>query len=128
VGSGELASVLVIDDEPIVHGLIRRVLRDTPHTVVGEATDSQSGMTAWRALAPDVVIIDHLMPGTTGLDTAVSMLAEVPGQPIILFTATPDLPMFLEAEALGIAACVAKSDAASLPGVVAIVLGEPTAP
>ena len=56
---------LIIDDEPLVRRSLARALATKSHEV-NEAVDGQEGLTKWRALRPDVVFLDVLMPGLTG--------------------------------------------------------------
>jgi two-component system nitrate/nitrite response regulator NarL len=113
-----LASVLVIDDEPLVHRLVHRILRGTGHQIVGNAADGESGLHAWRAATPDVVILDHEMAGMTGIETATAMLADDPTQRIVLFTASPDPTLRDRAETIGISTCLDKRHATTLPEVI----------
>ena len=50
-----------------------------------------------RDLDVDVVVLDHRMPGLTGLETASQMLAEAPDLPIVLYSAFTDERMNAEA-------------------------------
>ncbi len=116
--------MLIVDDEIDMRLLVRVVLESARHgiEVVGEAVDGIEAVTAYEALnpppIPDVVILDNRMPGRTGIEVAELMLAEDPAQPIILFSAflTPELEA--QASALGISACVSKTDVERLPDLV----------
>src|SRR4051794_11297861 len=121
-----VATVLIIDDEPVIRELVIRLLGPTRHEVVGEAADSETGLALWRQHAPDVIVLDQMMPKVPGLEVARIVLAEKPTQPIILFTAYADRSVFIEAGALGVAACVSKTDVDFLPGMIGIVAAEPT--
>ncbi len=122
-----MATVLLVDDEPIMNRLVRQVLFPSHHVVAAEA-DGQAGLEAWRAYQPDVVVLDQMMPIMAGLEVARIMLSEQPDQAIILFTARADRELFHQAEAIGVAACVDKTDVLALAGVISIVTGEPTQP
>src|SRR5688572_17492796 len=58
--------VLVIDDEPIVRLALRRALEKRGHTVI-EAEGGKSGIQLWLNESPDLVFLDVLMPGQSGL-------------------------------------------------------------
>jgi CheY-like chemotaxis protein len=63
-----MASVLVVDDEPEIRTVLRRVLERAGHAV----TEAENGRKAVRALseAPiDLVITDIVMPEQEGMET-----------------------------------------------------------
>jgi len=63
------ATVLVVDDErPLVH-LVRSYLEREQFRVV-EAFDGRQALDAARAEAPDVIVLDLMLPGVDGLEVA----------------------------------------------------------
>jgi DNA-binding NarL/FixJ family response regulator len=64
-----MIKVLLVDDHPVVRQGLRTFLDLQPDiTVVGEASDGASGVTAAEDLHPDVILLDLRMPGSDGLD------------------------------------------------------------
>ena len=62
----EMATVLVVDDEPIVRDVVVRYLqRDGFDTL--EAGDGDAARTIIESGAPDLVVLDVMLPGTDGL-------------------------------------------------------------
>jgi two-component system, OmpR family, phosphate regulon response regulator PhoB len=62
----EMTTVLVVDDEPIVRDVVVRYLqRDGFDTL--EAGDGDAARTIIRSGAPDLVVLDVMLPGTDGL-------------------------------------------------------------
>jgi CheY-like chemotaxis protein len=114
-----MATVLVVDDDPTIRRLIARLLEGSDFEIVGEATDGNAAVTAFAEHEPDVVILDHMMPGITGLAAAEVMLAARPDQRIVLFTAYDDRALFDRAKGLGVSACLAKTDVRDLCDVLA---------
>jgi CheY-like chemotaxis protein len=109
-------SALIVDDEADVRFLIYRVLeRVEGLTFAGQASSGEEAIARWRELRPDVIVLDHRMPGLSGLETAKRILAEDPGQIIVLFTAYRDPAVEQAAAALGIRACLSKTEASRLP-------------
>jgi CheY-like chemotaxis protein len=76
------ASVLVIDDDPVVREFVAATLTDWGYAV-REAGDGPSGLAAFREWRPEVVVVDFVMPGMSGADVARTILEEQPGQPIL---------------------------------------------
>jgi two-component system, response regulator PdtaR len=58
--------VLVIDDETIVRRALGRALESKKHKV-SLADEGRVGLELWRTFDPDVVFLDILMPGLSGL-------------------------------------------------------------
>ena len=62
----EMTTVLVVDDEPIVRDVVVRYLqRDGFDTL--EAGDGDAARTIIETGAPDLVVLDVMLPGTDGL-------------------------------------------------------------
>lgn len=109
-------NILVVDDESDVRLLLFLVISKADHglRVVGEAASGPEALAMRRELEVDVVVLDHRMPGMTGMEAAVAMLAEAPDLPIILYSAFIDAAMAEEARTIGVRACVAKGDVKAL--------------
>jgi CheY-like chemotaxis protein/anti-sigma regulatory factor (Ser/Thr protein kinase) len=91
VGSGASGTVLVIDDDPNVHDLLRRSLPREGFRVEG-ATDGASGMERARELMPDVILLDVLMPGLDGWSVLTSLKEdpELSGIPVVMISMIDD--------------------------------------
>ncbi len=62
-----MAKILVIDDEPSIVNLVTAYLKPEGYEV-HTAMDGPSGLKAARALKPDLVILDIMLPGMDGLE------------------------------------------------------------
>ena len=62
-----MATVLVADDVPDVRELISLTLSPGPYTIL-EATDGNAAWTLIQKHQPEVVVLDVLMPGRSGLE------------------------------------------------------------
>jgi YesN/AraC family two-component response regulator len=113
-------NTLVVDDEADVRLLLQLIIDQENEglRVVGEAASGDEALRVRRGLDIDVVVLDHRMPGLTGLETASAMLAEAPDLPIVLYSAFTDDRMAAEAQAIGVRECVAKGDAPRLIAVL----------
>jgi len=85
--SDETISVLVVDDHPIMREGIRTVLSYAPGmVVVGEAADGESAIEQFRALRPDVTLMDLQMPNMTGVEAIEIIREEFPGAAIVVLS------------------------------------------
>ncbi|WP_436793587.1 response regulator transcription factor [Actinospongicola halichondriae] len=117
-----MTSLLIADDEEDMRLLLRMVIRvaNDGLEVTGEATTgSEAVQQALEATAPhDVIVLDNRMPVMSGLEAAVAILERRPDQPIILYSAHLDDAVRADAEAVGIRACLRKSEIEQLPELV----------
>ena len=109
-------NTLIVDDEVDVRLLVQLLISRENHglRVIGEAASGEQALQLRRELDVDVVVLDHRMPGLTGLETASKMLAEAPHLPIILHSAFTDARIEAEARAIGVRDCIPKGDGARL--------------
>jgi CheY-like chemotaxis protein len=78
--------VLVVDDEPEVREMVRRLLADGGWTV--RVADDRASALALVHQEPDLdlVLTDHRMPGGSGLDLASDLRALRPELPVVLMS------------------------------------------
>jgi DNA-binding response OmpR family regulator len=62
-----MATVLVVDDEPIVREVVVRYLEREGHDTV-EAADGDAARRLVERSEPDLIVLDVMLPGTDGLD------------------------------------------------------------
>jgi CheY-like chemotaxis protein len=113
-------TVLVVDDQDDMRLLVRTLIttENKGLSVDHEVSSGADAVEYLRDSEPTVVVLDHMMPGMTGLETARRILADRPEQPIVLFSAYLDERIVAEADAIGIRACVDKSDFRSVAAAV----------
>ena len=63
-----MAKVLVVEDDVDIRGLVENRLRRHGHRVVAVGSGEEALATIAEKGAPDVAVLDVLMPGMTGLD------------------------------------------------------------
>jgi CheY-like chemotaxis protein len=79
--------VLVVDDHPSFRRFARRLLEASGYTVVDEAGDGASALAAVQERRPDIVLLDVLLPDTTGFELAEAFAAD-PDGPIVVLTSS----------------------------------------
>ncbi|MDT0305534.1 response regulator transcription factor [Streptomyces sp. DSM 44917] len=85
-GAPEGARVLIVDDEPAVREALRRSLAFEGYAT-RTAVDGVDALAAVEGYAPDVVLLDVLMPRMDGLTTARRLRAQGERVPILMLTA-----------------------------------------
>ena len=83
-GSG---TVLVVEDEAIVRGMVRQVLKTGGYSVL-EAADGEEALRicAEPGRQVDLILTDIDMPGMSGIDLARRVQASCPGIPVLLMS------------------------------------------
>lgn len=119
--TSEATSVLLVDDEPDIRELARLYL-EMAGLEVNEAVDGSEALERFAAFnpppMPSIVILDNRMPGLSGIQVAEKMLLIHPEQVIVLFSAFLDRETQDAATAVGVTACVSKSDLKRLPQII----------
>jgi len=85
-------SVLVVDDEPMARTLLRLMLVRAGFDVV-EAEDGYAALDKLQEAAPDIMILDVMMPGIDGFTVCETVRASsnMSELPIIMLSAKTDL-------------------------------------
>ena len=82
------ARILVVDDEPVVTEVVERYLtRDGFEVAI--ADDGDRALILFQTWAPDLVVLDLMLPGTDGLEVC-RMLRKEGNTPVIMLTARGD--------------------------------------
>jgi DNA-binding NarL/FixJ family response regulator len=82
-----MTTILTADDHPLIRSGLAAMLAGEPDLeLVGEATNGEEALEQYRALRPDVVLMDLRMPVMDGLSATRAILAEFPDAKIIVLT------------------------------------------
>ena len=94
--------VMVVDDHPVVREGIRRLLQHFPEfDVVGVAGDGEEAIRLASEVAPDVIIMDVVMPGKGGVDACREIMDLMPDIGILMLTASTAPDAVIEGIAAG---------------------------
>jgi len=82
------ANILLVEDEPAIQELIAANLNRAGHHVV-RASDAESAQRIVREALPDLILLDWMLPGTSGIEFARRLRADERTRsiPIIMLTA-----------------------------------------
>ena len=79
--------VLLIEDHFLARVALHSVLSGHPQIqIVGEAGDGELGISMYRTLRPDVVVLDLRLPRTSGFDVITSLRKEFPAVRIVVLS------------------------------------------
>ena len=79
--------VLLVEDHFLARMALRSVLSAHPQIrIVGEACDGEAGLKEFRALSPDVVVLDLRLPRISGFDLIGKLRAESPTAHIVILS------------------------------------------
>jgi len=83
--------ILIVDDHPMMREALQTALADeTDMQVIGEASNGIEGVQMAVELAPDVIIMDLLMPGMGGLEAITAICAANQQAKILVSTSLED--------------------------------------
>ena len=83
--------VLLVDDDADVLVMLQAMLTSRSLDVVGLATSGEDAEQVAVVIAPDVAVVDYMMPGMTGFETATRIKAVRPQCVVVIFSALADL-------------------------------------
>ena len=104
--------VVLVDDHAVVRSGLRRVLEAaTDIKVVGEASNVRDAVFEVRAQKPNVIVMDVVMPGTSGIEGTPLVLHEAPEAKVLVLSMQDDPRYVREAFAQGASGYVLKEAA-----------------
>jgi DNA-binding NtrC family response regulator len=77
-----MVNILVIDDEPSVLDILRKILQLEGYEVI-TAANGEEGLELFRQFPCDLVITDMVMPVKDGLQTILDLRKEKPDIPVV---------------------------------------------
>lgn len=103
--------ILIADDHSSVRVLLRNILETVPHwNICGEAENGRLAVSLAQELGPDIMIMDLVMPGMSGLE-ATRRVLQFNGEARIILTTLHDFPSFVdEARKVGARGCFFKTE------------------
>jgi two-component system chemotaxis response regulator CheY len=94
-------TVLLVDDSMFARKVMVQVLTELGHHVVGEAADGMRVSELYRALRPDIVLLDIHMPERDGFDVLRELKQTAPEAKVILISSMKQLDIQARAKQAG---------------------------
>ncbi|MBV9410897.1 MAG: response regulator [Acidimicrobiia bacterium] len=83
--------VVLVDDDADVLLMLEVMLTKRNLDVVGLASCGADAEKVTKAIGPDIAIVDYMMPGMDGFETAARIKAACPDCVVVIYSALPDL-------------------------------------
>lgn len=106
--SREPITVMLVDDHALVRSAVRQALLAHDMEVVGEASTADEALTLAPQIAPDVLLLDINLPGTSGLGLLRELAPRLPNTKIVMLTVSDNRRDLLEAVRNGAAGYLTK--------------------
>lgn len=89
--------ILLVDDAAFMRMILRRILENQGHEIIGEGENGVMGLQKYKELKPDLVFMDITMPEMDGLSTITQIRNWDPNATIIVCSAMGQKPMVFQA-------------------------------
>jgi two-component system chemotaxis response regulator CheY len=100
--------VLICDDAVFMRTMVADILRNAGYEVVGEAETGVQAVEQYKALQPDLVTMDIVMPDMGGIDAVREIRRHDPGARILMCSAMGQQALVVEAIQAGASDFVVK--------------------
>lgn len=94
--------IMVVDDSPFASKQIQDTVEGNGYEVVAYAKNGEEGIELYDEVKPDIVIMDIIMPGIDGLETARIILKKDPNAKILMLSSLCDAGALEEVRGLGL--------------------------
>lgn len=91
------AKIMVVDDAIFMRTLLKRMLEEIGHTVVGEAGNGLEAIKVAKEKNPEIVTMDITMPDMNGITAVKEVLKVCPNAKIIMISAMGQQAMVIDA-------------------------------
>ncbi|MCR5792805.1 MAG: response regulator [Lachnospiraceae bacterium] len=95
-------TILVIDDSPFVSQQIKDIVEQEGYEVIDQAKNGEDGIEKFKEYRPDFVVLDIIMPGIDGIETAEVILKEAPDAKIVMLSSLCDAGTLEEIKSIGL--------------------------
>lgn len=101
--------ILLVDDHAVVRSGLRLLLdAEDDIETVGEASDAREAVFEARAKKPDVILMDVVLGGKSGIEVTPEVLKEAPGAKVLILSMQDDPRYVREAFSVGASGYVLK--------------------
>lgn len=103
-----MAKILLVDDSKTSRKILRSILEENGHEIVGEASNGQEGYEKFVELKPELTTMDITMPVLDGLEALKKIIEYDKNAKVIMVTAAGQKTKMVDAVKYGAAEFLAK--------------------
>lgn len=103
-----MANILIVDDSRTSRKILRKILEDAGHTIVGEGVNGEDGYLKYQECKPDLVTMDITMPKMDGIEALQLIRKFDENAVVIMITAAGQKEKMIQAVKYGAAEFIAK--------------------
>jgi DNA-binding NarL/FixJ family response regulator len=81
-------TIVIVDDAPLIQAGLAAALEAEGFSILGQASDAMSAVSMARDLSPNLVLLDVLMPGISGLEVVAKIRDVAPKTAVVLLTSS----------------------------------------
>jgi two-component system chemotaxis response regulator CheY len=89
--------ILLVDDASFMRMMLKNILAGAGYEVAGEAENGAKAVEQFKALKPDLVIMDIIMPEMGGIDAVREIVKAQPGAKILMCSSMGQQSLVVEA-------------------------------
>lgn len=103
-----MAKILMVDDSKTSRKILKGILEENGHEVIGEAVNGEDGTLKFKELKPDITTMDITMPVMDGLEALKQIMEYDKNAKVIMVTAAGQKTKMVDAIKYGAAEFLAK--------------------
>lgn len=103
-----MAKILMVDDSKTSRKILKGILEDDGHEIIGEAANGEEGISRFKELQPDIVTMDITMPVMDGLEALRQIMDIDKNAKVIMVTAAGQKSKMVDAVKYGAVEFLAK--------------------
>lgn len=96
-----MAKILIVDDSKTSRKILRTILEQHGHEIIGEAVNGEEGVACYKELKPELTTLDITMPVMDGLQALEKIMEFDPDADVVMVTAAGQKSKMVEAIKLG---------------------------